>query len=158
MGGHSLHGWLVRADGSALAGTDQFVGFTTLVGLVAAYSFDAEDGSSALDQSGAGNHASGPAGQCPAYLATGGRNGTGAYDFAGDGNYLEIANEGTFDFTTQFAVSFWMLSNGFAHPWEQLVGKGDSAWSIDRKHLRAAQAKADYRASFRNADSDEGDG
>src|SRR3989344_4558135 len=65
---------------------------------------------------------------CPAYVATGGHLGSGAYNFSGSGNYIRLPNEQLFDFTTSLTVSFWMKVNGFTGNWEAFVTKGDSSW------------------------------
>jgi hypothetical protein len=101
-------------------------------GLVAAFGFNDSDNAPA-DSSGNGNHGSCTEGlTCPAYVPTGGHLGSGAYNFAGSGNYIEIANEDQFDFTTTFTVSLWMKVNGFANGWEGVATKGDSAWGVSR--------------------------
>jgi len=101
-------------------------------GLVAAFGFNDSDNTPA-DSSGNGNHGSCTEGlTCPAYVPTGGHLGNGAYNFAGSGNYIEIANEDQFDFTTTFTVSLWMKVNGFANGWEGVATKGDSAWGVSR--------------------------
>jgi hypothetical protein len=84
------------------------------------------------DSSGNGNDgACIVGGTCPAFVSSDGRP-AGAFDFTGAGKYVEIANEAEFDFTTNFSVSLWMKATSLGGPWAQLVGKGDSAWSLDR--------------------------
>jgi hypothetical protein len=135
-GAHSLTVELSRGDGSPIAGSQTTVSFTTstlqVPGLVAAFGFEGEDGTSALDATGQGHTATCPAGSCPSYLPTGGHGGSAAYDFAGSGNYLELASEGDFDFTGPFALTLWLRSPGFTNAYEQFVGKGDSAWAVER--------------------------
>ena len=101
-------------------------------GPIASFNFDA-GGSIISDLSGHGNDGScTPGSTCPAFSAAGGHT-LGAYNFASNGNYIELANEANFDFTTQFSITLWMKTNGFTNAWEQLVGKGDSAWAIERQ-------------------------
>jgi hypothetical protein len=57
----------------------------------------------------------------------------GSYDFTGNGNYIQLPNESAFDFTTQFSVTLWMRSSNPPNAWAQLIGKGDSAWGIERQ-------------------------
>ncbi|HKX73552.1 MAG TPA: LamG-like jellyroll fold domain-containing protein [Candidatus Saccharimonadales bacterium] len=69
---------------------------------------------------------------CPTHTTTGGHSSSGAYDFSGTNNWLEIPTESPFDFTTNMTVEFWFKSPGWTKSWEQLVAKGDSAWSVSR--------------------------
>ena len=97
------------------------------------YTFASDGAGVVNDASGNGNDAScTPGGTCPTFSAGDGRP-PGADDFAGNGNYVEFPNESSFDFTTQFSVSLWMKSSNSGNPWAQLIGKGDSAWGIERQ-------------------------
>ena len=101
--------------------------------LVAWYEFNGNGGGSVPDSSGNGNDGSCvPGSTCPAFVAVDGQP-AGAYDFAGNGNYIELPNESAFDFTTEFSVSLWMKSSTPQNAWAQLIGKGDSAWGIERQ-------------------------
>ncbi len=101
--------------------------------LLAWYEFGSDGGGIVVDASGNGNDASCSVGTtCPAFTAADGQP-PGAYDFTGDGNYIELPNESAFDFTTEFSLSLWMKSNNPPNAWAQLIGKGDSAWSIERQ-------------------------
>jgi hypothetical protein len=100
--------------------------------LVGWYQFASNGAGSISDSSGQGNHgACTVGGTCPAYVSTDGQP-AGAYDFTGSGNYVEISNEADFDFTSNFSVVLWMKASSLGGSWAQLVGKGDSAWSLDR--------------------------
>jgi len=100
--------------------------------LVGWYQFASDDGGLITDSSGNGNHgAYSVGGTCPAFVATDGRP-AGTYDFFGGGNYVEIANEANFDFINNFSVTIWMKASDLGGSWAQLVGKGDSSWSLDR--------------------------
>ena len=101
--------------------------------LLAWYTFASDGAGVITDASGKGNDAScTPGGTCPAFVSGDGQP-AGSYDFAGDGNYIELPNESAFDFTTQFSISLWMRSSSPPNEWAQLVGKGDSAWGIERQ-------------------------
>ncbi len=101
--------------------------------LLAWYEFGSDGGGIVVDASGNGNDASCSVGTtCPAFTAADGQP-PGAYDFTGNGNYIELPNESAFDFTTEFSLSLWMKSNNPPNAWAQLIGKGDSAWSIERQ-------------------------
>lgn len=54
----------------------------------------------------------------------------------GSNDYVELANESNFDFTTEMTVEFWMNSN-YTNPeqWDGLITKGDDSW---RLHLNAS--------------------
>ena len=98
------------------------------------YTFASDGAGVVNDASGNGNDAScTPGGTCPTFSAGDGRP-PGAYDFAGNGNYVEFPNESSFDFTTQFSVSLWMKlqlrqSVGPAHRKGRL-GLGDRASDV----------------------------
>ncbi len=85
------------------------------------------------DSSTAGNSGSCSA-NCPTYSSTGGRLGSGAYDFSGLGNWIQLPNEAQFDFSSNFTASFWMKTSAFVNAWEPFIAKGDSAWTIERNN------------------------
>jgi hypothetical protein len=100
--------------------------------LLAWYEFGSNGGGTIVDSSGNGNDGACTVGlTCPVFTSADGQP-AGAYDFTGNGNYIELPNESAFDFTTEFSVSLWMKSGNPTNGWAQLIGKGDSAWSIDR--------------------------
>lgn len=100
--------------------------------LVAWYRFDSDTGSTVVDSSGNGNDGQcSPGNTCPIFVSSDGRP-AGSANFTGNGNFVELANESEFDFSDNFTVVFWMRTAGFDRQWAQLVGKGDSAWSVDR--------------------------
>src|SRR4030095_16192410 len=71
-------------------------------GLLAAFNFNTNGNGVIEDRSGSGNNGTcTPGTTCPAFSASGGHT-LGAYNFAGNGNYVELANESNFDFTTKF--------------------------------------------------------
>lgn len=101
--------------------------------LVAWYRFDADNSGLILDATGNDNNGVCSVGTtCPAFTGTDGRP-AGAFNFAGDGNYIELANEGEFDFRSNFSVALWMKAGNLGRSWAQLIGKGDSAWAIERQ-------------------------
>jgi hypothetical protein len=99
--------------------------------LVGWYQFSSDGGGSISDSSGNGNDGSCAGGTCPTFVDSDGQP-AGSYDFAGSLNYIELSNEGSFDFTSNFSVAFWVKANNLGAHWAQLVGKGDSSWSVDR--------------------------
>lgn len=99
--------------------------------LVAWYQFGADTGGAFPDATGNGNQGSCVAGGCPTFVPGDGQP-AGAYDFTASGDYIAIANESNFDFTTNFTAAFWMKSSSLGSQWGQLVGKGDSSWSVDQ--------------------------
>jgi Concanavalin A-like lectin/glucanases superfamily/Putative collagen-binding domain of a collagenase/Bacterial TSP3 repeat len=101
--------------------------------LVARYEFNANGGGTIPDSSDNGNDGScAVGGTCPAFVSGDGQP-PGSYDFTGNGNYIALPNESAFDFTTEFSVSLWMKSSNPPNAWAQLIGKGDSAWGIERQ-------------------------
>jgi len=118
------------------AGTDPFdpASFPQITDpdLVGWYRFTSNGTGRVVDTSGYGNDGScTPGGTCPLFVADDGRA-PGAYDFAGNGNYIALSNEPAFDFRSNFSVALWMKATNLGGAWAQLVGKGDSAWSLDR--------------------------
>jgi hypothetical protein len=101
--------------------------------LVAWYEFNANGGGTVPDSSGNGHNGSCTVGStCPVFVSGDGQP-PGSYDFTGNGNYIQLPNESAFDFTTQFSVTLWMRSSNPPNAWAQLIGKGDSAWGIERQ-------------------------
>lgn len=101
--------------------------------LLAWYTFTTDGAGVITDASGNGNDAScTPGGTCPVFVAGDGQP-AGTYDFTGNGNYIELPNESAFDFTIELSVSLWMRSANPSNQWAQLIGKGDSAWGIERR-------------------------
>jgi hypothetical protein len=97
------------------------------------YEFNANGGGTVPDSSVNGNDGSCTVGStCPAFVAGDGQP-PGSYDFTGNGNYISLPNESAFDFTTRFSVSLWMRSSTPVNWFAQLIGKGDSAWAIERQ-------------------------
>ncbi|MDH3728302.1 MAG: hypothetical protein OER77_12295, partial [Myxococcales bacterium] len=125
-------------DGEEIAaGTDPLdPGSTPGLGdpeLVGWYEFASDNAGLIPDSSGNGHDgACSVGGTCPTFTTVDGQP-AGSYDFTGNGNYIELPNESAFDFTTQFSVSLWMRSANPPNAWAQLVGKGDSAWAIERR-------------------------
>ncbi|MBN1508752.1 MAG: PASTA domain-containing protein [Sedimentisphaerales bacterium] len=73
----------------------------------------------------------------PLWLPDGGTIG-GALDFDGLDDYVEIGDHADFDLTEQISVAAWIRVGAFDKPWQAIVGKGDSAWRIQRDNLRNA--------------------
>lgn len=55
-----------------------------------------------------------------------------AMDFSGSGQYIDVPNESSFDFTTGMTVEVWFKVDSFSVPWQALVTKGDTAWRLHR--------------------------
>ncbi|WP_299251948.1 LamG-like jellyroll fold domain-containing protein [uncultured Lacinutrix sp.] len=51
-------------------------------------------------------------------------------NFDGSNNYIELANEANFDFTTEMTVEVWVNSNVLPQQWDALVVKGDDSWRL----------------------------
>ena len=138
VGDHTLTSVIVRADHSPIPGSQSSVSFSTEpeppleASLLAAFSLDVDGGGVVPDLSGGGNEGScTTAVTCPVALPSGGVH-RGAYDFTGDGNFVTLANESVFDLRSFLSASFWMRSDSAGNAWGQVVGKGDSAWSVER--------------------------
>jgi len=55
-----------------------------------------------------------------------------ALEFDGNGDYVTIPNEATFDITAAISVSCWIKVNVFDTQWQAIVTKGDNAWRLHR--------------------------
>jgi len=125
------------SDGEEVnAGTDPLDPNSTPVvtdpDLLAWFSFDSDDGDTILDSSGNGNDGScSPGTTCPSWIGGDGQP-AGSFDFAGNGARVIVSNEAAFDFSSDFSVALWMRASNLGNTWAQLIGKGDSSWSLDR--------------------------
>ena len=55
-----------------------------------------------------------------------------ALDFDGTNDYVSIANESNFDFTTAMTVEAWIKVDTFDKEWQAMVTKGDNTWRLHR--------------------------
>jgi hypothetical protein len=128
----------VARDAAANSTTSSGVSVTVSnvsTGLVAAYGFN-NSGSPRADNSGNG-YTLDCGTTCATYSSTGGHGtSSGAYDFSGTNDWLEIPSESPFDFTTNLTVEFWFKTPSPAYSmgssWGAWVAKGDSSWSLGR--------------------------
>ncbi len=56
----------------------------------------------------------------------------GALAFDGDGDYVDIGKDPSFDIKNQITVSAWIKVNAFDRNWQAIVAKGDRAWRLQR--------------------------
>ena len=56
----------------------------------------------------------------------------GALAFDGDGDYVDIGKDQSFDITNQITVSAWIKVSAFDREWQTIVAKGDRAWRLQR--------------------------
>lgn len=54
--------------------------------------------------------------------------------FDGTNDYVALANEGVYDFTTEFTIEFWINVDEWTRPWQSIITKGDTAWRIHRNN------------------------
>ena len=66
-------------------------------------------------------------------IATGSPLG-GARQFDGSSDYVTLAGEASYDFTTTLTVSAWIRIAGFDVVYQAIVTKGDTAWRIQREN------------------------
>lgn len=52
--------------------------------------------------------------------------------FDGVNDYVSIANESNFDFTTSMTVEAWVKTSGFTVNYQTIVAKGDNSWRLAR--------------------------
>jgi len=55
-----------------------------------------------------------------------------ALAFDGDGDYVDIGKDPSFDITNQITVSAWIKVSAFDRDWQAIVAKGDRAWRLQR--------------------------
>ena len=55
-----------------------------------------------------------------------------ALAFDGDGDYVDIGKDPSFDIKNQITVSAWIKVNAFNRSWQAIVAKGDRAWRLQR--------------------------
>jgi hypothetical protein len=67
----------------------------------------------------------------PTWRPSGGRI-SGAMEFDGADDYVEVKNESSFDITSQITVAAWIKVNAFTRSYQAIVTKGDNAWRIQR--------------------------
>lgn len=106
-------------------------GIAQPLGLVAWWKLDEKDGRTAADSSGNGRHATVQGD--PTWQASGGKIG-GAIALGGDGDFLDVADESSFDFMGGVTVAAWINVTQFDRPWQAIVTKGDNAWRIQRNN------------------------
>ncbi|MBA7709229.1 hypothetical protein ES703_118142 [subsurface metagenome] len=114
----------VWADGTVITGD---VWSFTIGKLVGWWKFDETKGSTAADNSGNAND--GTLQGDPIWQPSAGKF-DGALLFDGDGDYVQIENESSFDITSQITVSAWVNISSVPTDWTAIVTKGDSAWRL----------------------------
>jgi hypothetical protein len=67
----------------------------------------------------------------PVWQPSGGKI-AGALRFDGVGDYVDCGNDPAFNLTDKITVAAWIKVDAFDKGWQALVGKGDSAWRIQR--------------------------
>ena len=97
--------------------------------LIAWYRFDEADGNDVADSSG--NACGGKLVGNPQWRPAGGKV-SGALEFDGDGDFVQIGNESAFDITGPMSIAAWIKVNSFDKRWQALVTKGDTAWRLQR--------------------------
>ena len=55
-----------------------------------------------------------------------------ALAFDGDGDYVDIGKDQSFDITNQITISAWIKVGAFDREWQTIVAKGDRAWRLQR--------------------------
>jgi len=105
-------------------------GTAELAGLIAWWKLDESGGRDVADASGNGNVGKILNGQ-PRWQTSGGKIG-GALRFGGNGDWVHVANESTFDCVAEVTVAAWIKVNRFDKEYQAIVTKGDSAWRIQR--------------------------
>jgi hypothetical protein len=95
--------------------------------LIAMWKFDKSKGSTVADSSGNAND--GILKGNPIWQPSVGKF-KGALLFDGDGDYVQIGNESSFDITNQITVSAWVNISSVPVDWAAIVTKGDTAWRL----------------------------
>jgi len=114
----------VQPDGSVVTG--EFWSFNT-GRLVAWWKLDDGSGNTAVDSSGSAHNGT----LLGDTSWVDGIDGA-ALAFDGDGDYVDIGKDQSFDITNQITISAWIKVNAFDRDWQTIVAKGDRAWRLQR--------------------------
>jgi serine/threonine protein kinase/Flp pilus assembly protein TadD len=95
--------------------------------LVAWWRLDEDSGRIATDSSGSG--CVGTLKGDPQWQSSVGKVG-GALEFDGEGDYIEVGNESSFDFIDKITVAAWVNITTVPREWTAIVTKGNSAWRL----------------------------
>lgn len=95
--------------------------------MVAWWKFDENSGNTTADSSGNGHN--GELVGNPKWQSSGGKVG-GALDCDGDGDYIKIGHESSFDFREEITVAAWVNITKVPVEWTPIVTKGNSAWRL----------------------------
>jgi serine/threonine protein kinase/Tol biopolymer transport system component len=95
--------------------------------MVAWWKFDENSGNATADSSGNGHN--GELVGNPKWQPSGGKFG-GALDCDGDGDYIEIGHESSFDFRNEITVAAWVNITKVPVEWTPIVTKGNSTWRL----------------------------
>jgi serine/threonine protein kinase len=107
--------------------------------LVAWWKLDEVSGRIAEDSSGSGYV--GKLKGDPQWQPSGGKVG-GALEFDGEGDYIEVSDESSFDFLDEITIAAWINITTVPRQWTAIVTKGNSAWRLstwgDKRKLHFA--------------------
>ncbi len=95
--------------------------------MVAWWKFDENFGNTTADSSG--NRHNGKLVGNPKWQPSGGKIG-GALECDGDGDYIKIGHESSFDFREEITVAAWVNISKVPVEWTPIVTKGNSAWRL----------------------------
>ena len=96
-------------------------------GLIGWWKFDDGAGGTAADSSG--NNLHGTIAGNPAWI-----DGMAdkALKFDGDGDYVDLGNDSSFNMTSQITVAAWIKVDTFDCEWQAVITKGDGSWRLQR--------------------------
>lgn len=76
----------------------------------------------------------------------------GAYRFDGENDYIELPDEGAYDFSEDMSASLWFHVDDFTREFQALLAKGDHAWRLHRDRNSDQIAFATTNGVGSNAD------
>jgi len=114
----------VQSNGSVVTGD---VWSFSPGGLVGFWKFD--EGSATTTADSSGNNLHGTIAGNPAWI-----DGPAGYalQFDGDGDYVDLGNDSSFNMTAQITVAAWIKVDAFDCEWQAIITKGDGSWRLQR--------------------------
>jgi tetratricopeptide (TPR) repeat protein len=106
-------------------------GVAQIPGMVGWWKLDEKEGRTAADSSG-NDHAATVEGN-PEWQPSAGKIG-GAIALSGNGDFLDVADEASFDCIGAVTLAVWIKADALDKPWQAIVTKGDHAYRLQRNN------------------------
>ena len=106
-------------------------GMAQIPGLIGWWKLDEKDGRTAADSSGSGHDATVQGN--PDWKPSAGKVG-GAIALGGDGDFLDVADEASFDCAGSLTLAAWIKAEKLDRAWQAIITKGDSTYRLQRNN------------------------